>query len=149
MSAPYEILDIVPHSGDMSLLDSLVSYNDESLCAELTLANTSCFATESGVPAWVGIEYMAQAIAAHAGALARDRGDEVSIGLLVGTRKYACNKPLFPLGSILTVNVHREILGDNGLASYRCGITSEDIKATANINVFQPDDIEHYLSNKS
>ncbi|ODS23622.1 hypothetical protein AB835_07875 [Candidatus Endobugula sertula] len=144
----YNILDVVPHSGTMSLLDTLINYDNESLSAQLTITEHSCFAQTDGVPAWIGIEYMAQAVAAHAGVLALNKRGDVSIGLLVGTRRYSCNQACFPFGLIINVTVYRELLGDNGLGTYRCEIVADGIEATANLNVFQPDDIDQYLNNK-
>ena len=144
----YDIADIVPHSGVMSLLDTLVNYAPDSLTASVCITEHSLFAEPRGVPAWVGIEYMAQAVAAYAGALAKDNSEPVSIGFLLGSRKYLCNQAYFPYGTTLEVKVHKEIQGDNGLGVFRCEITAQDIQATANLNVFQPNDVIEYLNNE-
>ncbi len=65
---------------------------------------------------------MAQAIAAHAGYLARQRGEPVQVGFLLGTRRYVCSVPLFPVGSVLHVHVQRALQGDNGLGAFDCRI---------------------------
>ena len=44
---------------------------------------------------------MAQAIAAHAGWLALQRGEEVKVGFLLGSRKYESKVANFALGSVL------------------------------------------------
>ncbi len=58
-----------------------------------------------GVPSYVGIEYIAQTVAAHAGMAALEKGELVRVGFLLGTRRYACRVPYFPLGALLTVRV--------------------------------------------
>ena len=63
---------------------------------------------DAGVPAWAGVEYMAQTIAAHAGVEARARGEPPAIGFLLGTRAYSTSVEKFPNGSKLTVTVEPE-----------------------------------------
>lgn len=147
---PYTIAQLVPHSGTMSLLDTAVHCDQHSLIAQVTIGPDTLFATDQGVPAWVGIEYMAQAVAAFAGVRAKEAGEDIRIGFLVGTRKYHCNVPFFPAGSTLTIEVAEELRGENGLGVFICRITSATnsanmIVAEANLNVFQPDDAEEFL----
>lgn len=73
----------------------------------------------------------------------------VTIGFLVGSRRYDCSHSYFPLGAKLKVRVKELIQGDNGLGVFQCRIdgTGEhaNIEASANLNVFQPDDPEEIL----
>ena len=68
-----EIREVVPHSGAMSLLDRVLAVDSDTLVAEVAIHPGSMFYSQAmqGVGSWVGIEYMAQAIAAHAGVLAK------------------------------------------------------------------------------
>ena len=151
MKPIYDITEVVPHSKTMCLLDTLISYDESSTVAQVHITNGSCFATDKGVPSWIGIEYMAQTIAAYGGATNLDKGQDVNIGFLVGTRKYNCHQPYFALNEMLTIEVVKELEGDNGLNTFSCKIIvkdadgTEDIKATANINVYQPQDVEAFL----
>lgn len=146
MNSAFDIREVVPHSGIMSLLDEVVGYDDQSLCAQVTINEDSLFVEAQGVPAWVGIEYMAQTIAAYSGVIARNAGQPVSVGFLVGTRKYTSNQAFFPLGQTLKVLVHEELRGDNGLGVFRCKITSEDLEAVASLSVFQPNNLDEFLN---
>jgi predicted hotdog family 3-hydroxylacyl-ACP dehydratase len=134
-----DIRDVVPHSGRMVLLDRLLAFDGESLTAELTIHPDALFADEQGAGAWVGVEYMAQAVAALAGMEARQGGGRARIGYLVGARHYSCNVPYFPLGAVLRIFVRREGPGDLRLASFACSITGEGIVAEGTVTVFQPD----------
>jgi predicted hotdog family 3-hydroxylacyl-ACP dehydratase len=134
------IRDVVPHSGRMLLLDRLVAFDDDSLTAELTIREGALFAQARGVGAWVGIEYMAQAVAAFAGTAAFARGEKAKVGFLVGTRHYACNVSYFPPGATLRVLVRRDAQEAHGVGSFVCSITGEGIVAEATITVIQPDD---------
>lgn len=151
MKLDFHIDDLVPHAGLMSLLDRVIEYEEESLQAEVAIHRDSLFAEDKGVPAWVGIEYMAQTIAAYAGAQRRLNGLNVKVGFLVGSRRYESSHSYFPLGSTLSIEVQREFQADNGLGVFSCvirgeGPEGEAITATAALNVFQPDDVEEFLT---
>ena len=53
---------------------------------ELVVPEAGLFVEDGQVPAWVGIEYMAQAIAAWAGCRARAAGKPPQLGFLLGSR---------------------------------------------------------------
>jgi predicted hotdog family 3-hydroxylacyl-ACP dehydratase len=146
MSMP-DIRSLIPHAGPMVLLDRVISADEESLCAEVTIRSDTLFCGGGGVGAWVGIEYMAQAIGAWAGYAARLRGEPPKLGFLLGTRRYDCRRPIFVLGSRLRVNVHRVFQNENGLGSFECAINDEEGRvATATITVFQPHDVNDFIN---
>ena len=132
---------LLPHSGPMVLLDRVIAAGEESLCAEVRIRPDSLFCHAGGVGAWVGLEYMAQAIGAYAGYSAKLRAEPIRIGFLLGTRHYECSKPLFAIGSVLKVYAKRIFQSDNGLASFECHIDDENLRlASATVTVFQPVD---------
>ena len=145
MKAEYDITELVPHAGPMCLLDRVVAYGDDWLRAEVGIGPQSVFADERGVPAWVGIEYMAQAIAAYGGLLERRKGGKPKIGFLLGTRNYACDADYFTIGQNLSIVVTRELIAENGLNVFACELEAKGVHAQAVVNVFQPDDIERFL----
>lgn len=145
-----EISSLVPHSGAMVLLDRVIFADDENLCAEVNIGSDTVFFDGDGVASWVGIEYMAQAIAAHAGYLSSLRGDPVKVGFLLGARRYECRRPSFPLGSVLKISIQRILQAENGLGAFECRIDdSQDSTGTpvavATITVFQPDNVGDFL----
>ena len=147
-----DIRTLVPHSGAMSLLDTLLAADAETLEAQVTIGTGSMFCHGGAVGAWVGVEYMAQAVAAHAGFEAQLRGEPVRVGFLLGTRRYACTLPGFAVGSILNIHVQRALQGENGLGAFDCRITdgrSGAELATATITVFQPNHVEEFLQRSS
>jgi predicted hotdog family 3-hydroxylacyl-ACP dehydratase len=104
------------------------------------------FCGADGVGAWVGIEYMAQAVAAHAGYRASLRGEQVKIGFLLGSRRYECSRPVFAIGSVLRVHVRCILLGENGLGSFECRIDDPGASvAIATLTVFQPANVNEFL----
>ncbi|WP_020202869.1 MULTISPECIES: ApeP family dehydratase [Cupriavidus] len=140
------IADLVPHAGAMRLLDELLGADEERAVARATVRATQLFVDEAGMPGWVGIEYMAQTIAAWAGARDWRAGREPGIGFLLGSRRYECDVPAFPVGSVLTVQVSAELIGDNGLGMFACALSLDGREvARANVSVFQPADARAFL----
>lgn len=149
-----DIRTLVPHSGAMVLLDRVLSADDENLCAEVRIHADSVFCDGASVGAWVGVEYMAQAIAAHAGWLALRRDEPVKVGFLLGARKYEASLAHFSVGSVLHVHAHRVLQGDNGLGAFECridqgGALQPVTLATATVTVFQPDNVNQFLKDGS
>ncbi len=153
MSWP-EIASLVPHGGPMLLLDRLISADADNLVAQVTIGAASQFFDGAGVGSWVGIEYMAQAIAAHAGYAALRRGAPVKVGFLLGARRYEVKRARFALGSVLHVHVHRALQGENGLGAFECRIEEigpaplADV-ASATVTVFQPENVQDFLQGNS
>jgi predicted hotdog family 3-hydroxylacyl-ACP dehydratase len=145
-----DIRELLPHSGPMVFLDRVLVADAESLSAEVIIRPASMFFDGQGVAAWVGVEYMAQAIAAHAGYQAGQRGEAVKVGFLLGARRYQASTPLFALGCALRVSVQRVLQGENGLAAFECRIEDSSDSdgvalAHATITVFQPDNVEKFI----
>jgi predicted hotdog family 3-hydroxylacyl-ACP dehydratase len=147
-----DIHSLVPHAGTMSLLDRLVAVDAETLEAEVAIGAGTLFCIGAEVGAWVGVEYMAQAVAAHAGHGAHLRGEPVKIGFLLGTRRYDSSVSGFALGAVLRIHVQRALQGENGLGAYECRIEdagSAAVLASATITVFQPPDVDEFLQRSS
>ncbi|HEX6437800.1 MAG TPA: hotdog family protein [Candidatus Binatia bacterium] len=149
MSWP-DIRSLIPHSGAMVLLDRVIAIDEETLCAEVLIGPDSLFGSAEGVGAWVGLEYMAQTIAAFAGYTASLRGEAVKPGFLLGARRYECTLPVFSVGSLLKVHVRRVLQSENGLGSFQCRIEhGEEEVATAMLTVFQPADARDFVKGDS
>jgi predicted hotdog family 3-hydroxylacyl-ACP dehydratase len=142
---------LVPHRGSMSLLDRVLSADSESMCAEVAIHATSMFCDGASVGAWIGIEYMAQAVAAHAGYCASLRGEPVKVGFLLGTRRYDCACAGFAVGTVLQVHVRSELQGENGLGAFECRIDDQHgaTLASATVTVYQPANVEEFLQRSS
>lgn len=138
----------VPHRGAMLLLDRLVAADKDSAVAEVRVPRDGLFLHDAGMPSWVGMEYMAQTVAAWAGWNALQQGRAVRIGFLLGSRKYETAQAFFAPGALLRVRVDCDLMGDNGLGMFDCRIHGEDAKelASARISVFEPEDGRAYIS---
>lgn len=141
-----DVRSLIPHSGSMVLLERVISADQEELCAEVCIRPESLFCSAGRVGAWVGLEYMAQTIAAYAGYRALLRGEPIKLGFLLGTRRYESSRPTFAVGSVLRVHVRRLLQSENGLGSFECRIEDhEDLVVSATVTVFQPDDASDFL----
>jgi predicted hotdog family 3-hydroxylacyl-ACP dehydratase len=141
-----DIRALVPHSGPMVLLDRVIAIDEESVRAEVRIRKDSLFYRDGGVGAWIGLEYIVQAIAAYAGYHAAARGEAVKIGFLLGTRGYECVRPMFALGSVVQVRAKRVFQNEDGLASFDCSLDDESGRlGGASVTVYQPADAEDYF----
>ncbi len=139
-ASEYPIAELLPHTGAMVLLDRVLSYDDNMLTAELTVRGDGLLpGDQTSVPAWVGIEYMAQTIGAHVGIKAKQAGEPIRLGFLLGTRRYNSNVASLAVGSRLTVTVEK-IMQDEQLGVFECRIRGENVEIAANLNVYQPPD---------
>jgi predicted hotdog family 3-hydroxylacyl-ACP dehydratase len=136
----HPIADLLPHAPPMVLLDAVRGWDKDRLEAEVTIRRDGLFFRPGlGVPAHVGIEYMAQACGAFAGLEARKTGDDVRIGFLLGTRRYRATVDWFAEGMRLTVRIV-EIFRDGSMGVFDCAILGNGREqATAQINLYQPD----------
>ncbi len=133
----FDIAELVPHSGQMSLLERVIRHDGQSLTAEVIVRQDGLFDQGQTVPAWLGIEYMAQTIAAFTGVIDRLAGRPVRAGFLLGTRRYEVDRSTFDVGERLAVSV-REVMRDQALAVFDCKLTGHHVIASAKLNVYQP-----------
>jgi len=137
---PYSIEALLIHRPPMLLLDKVTGYNETEVVASVIVTESSRFLTPEGVPGHVGIEYMAQACGAYAGAMALDAGAPVKIGLLLGTRMCRVLVPWFGVGDQLIVSASI-VFHDEQLAAFDCKIEiGGRLVAEAQLKVYQPQD---------
>jgi len=141
------IEELLPHRGAMLLLDRVFSDNEESIVAEATVPEAAWYLDEQGgMPAWIGIELMAQAVAAHAGLRGRLSGKPPRRGVLLGCRAYRAQAPRAAAGALLKVSATATLVDETGLGAYECRIESGAAElATATLKVFEPDDFEAFM----
>lgn len=131
------------HRGTMLLLDRVLEANDDFAVSEVLIKSVSPFWREGrGVPAYVGLEYMAQTIAALDGGRRLKTGEEPSIGFLLGTRRYQSKVGYFVEGQRLQVRA-KIAFSDGGMAAFDCIIGSggEEL-VSASLNVYRPENGE-------
>ncbi len=155
----YPVEELIPHSGPMVLIDQILEYSEQHLVAEIKIEENCKFyqTSKQGVPAWVGVEYMSQAIAALAGIYAKQQGREIKLGFLLGTRKYNILQTVFKKDHVYRISVSQLYKDDSGLASFDCRIEeqeqspksqTEELKTEcvrAKLNVFETNNLQDII----
>jgi len=139
---PWHISELVPHARAMCLVDEVLDADGDTLRCALTVRDDGLFNDPElggAVPAWVGVEYMAQAVAAHIGVYRRLSGAAPRMGFLLGTRHYECSASSFAPGARLELRVTQVLVTELGLGTYDCRLEGEGVVATAHIIGFMPD----------
>ncbi len=111
--------DFIPHREPMLWVKTLLEIDDENAVCEAVLDDDFLpFFDESGAfPAHLLTEIVAQTIGVWAGWHDRQRGIPVQAGMLLGCRRFSCEKDAFPRGARLRVHV-KKLVEDNGTGSF-------------------------------
>jgi len=138
---------IIPHRGTMLLIDAVAAFEEQTLSARATVHADAWYADAQGaMPAWIGIELMAQSIAAHVALLAMRGGGRARPGVLLGSRSYKALQPSFAGGAQLLIHATELLRSDEGHGAYECTIHHDDVCcAEAVIKVFQPSDFQSFI----
>lgn len=140
---------LIPHRGKMRLLDKVVAVDTNEAITQVEIRSDSLFLTDKGVPALVGIEYMAQTIAAYSGKINQGKGLAPQVGFLLGSRHYHSDVDYFLLGDVLKITAKPYYMDEGQLSVFECTIEIADkIWVTAKLNVFQPDNLADYSENE-
>jgi predicted hotdog family 3-hydroxylacyl-ACP dehydratase len=142
------VAEILPQRGRMMLLSSVLEHSDgETVCAVEVGADTPFVDAGGTVPAVMGVEYMAQSVAAHAGLQAWARGEPPRVGFLIGSRRLDFRtRSGFRVGQRLIVRV-THVWGEEEYAMFACRLMDAESQATlveGNLNVFLPRSLDGF-----
>ena len=131
----------------MLLLDRVLEFAGETAVAEYTPRREAWYADEAGaMPAWMGIELMAQTAAAHVAMQSGEHGLPPKMGALLGTRRYESAVSGFAAGLALRVRATLLLRDTSGLGAYDCAIERGGATlATATLKVFEAEDFESFV----
>lgn len=142
--------DYIPHRGPARWLDRVIEVDAEHALAESDVPAEGRLVHGGAMPAWAGVELMAQTVAAWAGGCAQREGRALRLGFLLGTRRYEAHCSGFASGSRLRISARRELVSDEGLGIFSCSIhCGDDLLAQAQLSVFEPVDALPYLNSQS
>jgi predicted hotdog family 3-hydroxylacyl-ACP dehydratase len=141
------IEELVPHRGAMLWLTRLVSGGRDAVEAEAFVPRDAWYLDERGaVPAWLGIELMAQALAAHVGLQGWLAGKPPRPGVLLGCRAYRAEAAALPAGTPLRVRAALVYRDETGFGAYDCVLEAGGRElACATLKVYEPDDFAAFL----
>ena len=151
----YNISDLLPHRPPMQLITAVesVDFDKQTLIARVDITPDDIMYDENigGVPSWISLEYMAQAIGCFIGAADRERDPESKpvVGFVLGSRKLTVDIPTYLVGQSYFVHVS-SLFFDKNIANFDCQIYNSDnnLVASGAINVFRPDDIQKFMENQ-
>jgi len=129
----------------MLLLQRLLDSGDDYVVCEVRVRKDGLFDSDGRVPAWLGIEYMAQTVAVFSGLQARRDHELVKMGFLLGSRRFETNVQDFACGDVLRVTARRLVHGSSGMGAFECQVQGEHAQQTAVLSVYQPSDINNYI----
>lgn len=138
---------VVPHRGNMLWLERLVAAADDAVEAAATVPSGAGYLDpEPGMPAWLGIELMAQAVAAHVGLRGWREGKPAKPGVLLGCRRYRSSVAAFQPGARLRISARLAYRDESGFGAYDCTIADFGTElASATLKVYEPPDFEAFL----
>lgn len=148
--------DLLPHRAPMVFLDGVESFDASARSLTATFSVTPAHVLYSsalgGVPNWAAIEHMAQAAAALAGCIdkERDPAQPARPGLLLGTRRLELRVDLFAAGRTYRVTVARTFWDDE-TAAFACTIVDDAgaVAAEASLNAYRPSDFGNFLKEQA
>lgn len=146
---PHRPQDLLPHAPPMVLIDEVLNWTEDSIVVATAVRADGPFVEPGlGVPAHVGIEWMAQACGAFAGLEAKAAGTPVRLGFLLGTRRYRAARCYFVIGERLKIEA-KLIFREEGMAVFDCSISADADQelAFAQLTLFQPEDAATVLGN--
>jgi predicted hotdog family 3-hydroxylacyl-ACP dehydratase len=141
---------LIPHRGSMRLIDCVIAFDEKFATVESVPVRDAWYADESGnMPAWIGIELMAQTAAAHVALVKRMKGLPPRMGILLGTRAYRSDVGAFAAKIPLEIQANQLFMESGGLGAYECSIASEGkVKARAILKVFEPENLENFIKSE-
>ncbi len=144
--------NLLPHAMPMVFISNVISYSLEKKClkSNVTIKDSDVFFDSkiSGVPSYVGLEYMAQTIACFSGVynLTFSPNKKSNIGLILGTRHFKTFIDVFSLNETYTIDINENFF-DEEIASFECKIFNKDnmFCQEAVLNAYRPKDIKKFL----
>ena len=139
---------LLPYRPPMILLDRMIDATDRGSMCEVTIGPQTLFIEPAGVPAFVGLEYMAQAVAAYAGYKSFLADAPRAVGFLLGTPQLKTYCQFFDSGQTLQIQA-THVWGDHELMQFRCTIhdaLTGKLLQQADLHVFKPQDLHAFLA---
>ncbi len=134
------VQEFLPHRPPILLIDTLEDATPDSCITHVRVDPGAWYAGPDGaMPAWFGLELMAQTAAALSGHRRKSANKRPVNGYLLGTRNYESWVPRFPAGEILEVEIRLLYLDESGLSAFACEIRHlGKTVARATIKTFEP-----------
>ena len=137
----------LPHASPMLLLDWLIAVTDEQVHCQVSTRPDGVlapFLTPQGeLPAWFGVEIMAQTVGVWSGWHASQGGATlIQPGMLLGGRGWKADQPHFPANATLDITMTL-LMRDDRMGSFEGEIRHGVQRlACGRLNTYQPNEAE-------
>lgn len=139
MTSAWSPAEVLPHRAPLLLLSRIVAWDSGSLVGEVDVREDCVLAEPGlGVPRWVAIEYMAQAVGALDGVRLRRAGQPVPPGYLLGTRQLDGTDGHFRPGTTLQITVQQVLDDASGLGVFSCRLVDGERSLACQLTVYRP-----------
>ena len=151
---------LLPHSGRMVLLDCITDYSDHHLTATAHIHENHILLHNNRLPCLLGMEIMAQGIAALVGCHAVNAGKPIQLGFLLGTRKLNLFADSLPVHTQLLIKVQESVSDATGFGVFDCELhwtnapeadrphlPADGLLIQASLNVYSPKEHPSYKEN--
>jgi predicted hotdog family 3-hydroxylacyl-ACP dehydratase len=147
-----DVATLLPHDAPMILIDKLIDVAELTIHCQVTIDSDGLFFDKkmNGIPAWVGIEFMAQTVAAWSGYHAWLKKQPSPIGFLLGSRRYNSECDIYKQGQVLDIYA-QQLMESEGMAAFKCRIECAGKEmASSQLNAFVPaqDKLDEMLKGK-
>lgn len=151
----YNISDLIPQRPPMQFITDIESFDlsTNTLIARIDVCDKDLLydANIGGIPSWISLEYMAQAIACFIGIsdLNESPTSKPAVGFILGSRKLSVNIQTYLVNQSYFVHVSSSFC-DKNIANFECQIYNQEnnLVASGVLNVFRPDDIQQFMDNR-
>lgn len=120
----WHAVELLLHRAPLLLLDTVEEVTPDHCRTRLTVDPGAWYAQADGaMPAWFGLELMAQTIATYSGHRQKRVNHPLCLGYLLGTANYESVLPAFPAGMVLETEAMLQFWDELTLSAFRCEIS--------------------------
>lgn len=145
------ITHYIRHRPPMLLVDEIDSADADYAATRTTISEDNLFfdTNKGGVPAWAGVEIMAQTAGVWVGMEDERDGRPPQLGFLLGSRSYEAFQAVFAKGDVLYTKV-KAVFINHPMVVFEGEMTNEagTCLARGEFTAFRPDDVDAYLLGK-
>lgn len=135
-------MNLLPHSGEMVLIDEVVSHGADEICVKSVIKSDNAFLENGKFPTYKALEMMAQSLGAYKGLYAKSN---FKLGFLIASRKFEIFKPNLEPGDEILIKSKMSLQDENGFGVWDSEIYLKDfLVARASLSVLSPS-LESFL----
>jgi len=120
------IAHLLPHSGDMLLVDRVLAYSDSCIITQSIISPNNAFLDGDRFYVFQGMEIMAQSLGALRGLFMKSQSTK--LGFVLSVRNMEILKPCVQIDDSLITIATLSLQDEEGFGAYECEMYLKDIK---------------------